>query len=304
MIMITVMTMADEADSMVPVSSPGEPGARLPLRAWVRRASPSTLTWAFRYEVEEGRAVLRVARPGVLIVPPARSRGHEDQLSADQLRTSVLLYVPNGPGPRRSCSLGRLDDRFLLELDPEVWTELRVELQTGNGQDHILPPLPDEVISLTGEVDPALPTLIDLVDLARLIEKMPTPRLEDDDIEEVIEAGEEGSASTRESEPLRRTDGPRALPRTIPTSRVERQPPPVHSPAAAPAAAPAPTHLPTSLPLPPSAIEPLPTIALAESRDSRHLTRHLRRQLDRKDQELIELRARLQELEQRLSGRR
>jgi hypothetical protein len=288
---------------MAPVPASGAPGTSLPLRAWVRRASPATLTWAFRYEVEEGRAVLRVARPGVLIVPPARSRGHEDQLSADQLRASVLLYVPNGPGARRSCSLSRLDDRFLLELEPEVWTELRLEHEAQTAQDHLLPPATEEVISLTGAVDPALPTLIDMIDLARLIEKMPTPTLEDDDPAE----GDHRGRRRR----LRLDPRVRAAPTALrPPSAAAHHP-------ELPGGAPAPAGPRPPLPSPPSPAPPPPTppplqaatqapprIALGDGPDSRHLTRHLRRQLERKDQELTELRARLEELEQRLAARR
>ena len=54
----------------MPVESP-------PFRIWLRRMSSLERTFALRFEAFEGKGVLRVARPGVLVDPPARVSGYE-----------------------------------------------------------------------------------------------------------------------------------------------------------------------------------------------------------------------------------
>lgn len=270
----------------------------LPLRAWVRCQASPARTYAFRFEVDEGRAVLRVARPGVLIVPPARTRGHEEQLSADQLRSSVLLYVPSTAGLRRSCALSQLDDTFLSELEVEVWTELRIESRPDANQDLFLPPVSDTVISLAGAVEPEPSAPGEPSDLAQIIERVSRQRLDDDELsDEVIEAGDDATSPSQASaRPRRRSPGPTA-PGTTGRPTIESEPPPVHPPVLSPGSAPSPV----DAGRPDAAPQAAPSIHLPSPQPAPHLARHLRRQLERKDQEIIELRARLAELE-RLHG--
>ncbi|RME22059.1 MAG: hypothetical protein D6798_16700, partial [Deltaproteobacteria bacterium] len=111
---------------------------------WVRRSDEAGGPCAIRFEVYEGKGVLRVARPGVLIVPPARTHGFEDHLTADQLRESQFLHIPR-PGARRTAwSLAGVDDDGLALLDSDVWYPLRpvgpgrtLALDTGIGGDVI-----------------------------------------------------------------------------------------------------------------------------------------------------------------------
>jgi len=103
----------------------GDPVASLPFDVWVRRSDTGSAGCAIRFEVTEGKGVLRVARPGVLIVPPARVHGFEDHLTPDQLRSSQFLHIPR-PGARRSTwTLSRIDDDSLALLDTDVWYALQ-----------------------------------------------------------------------------------------------------------------------------------------------------------------------------------
>lgn len=277
-----------------------EPGALRPdLRVWLRRSPGGREAWALRFELTHGRAVLRVSRPGVLIVPPARTRGHEDQLDAAQLRTSVLMVVPDR-GPRLPYRLSGLDDRFLLELEPECWTELDVEHPGEGAEGRILPARSSAIISLSGEVDPALPTLADLAHLASLVERRadrgPNERDADApdpvDPPELIEVGEPDTAPSI---------APPAAPPPAPPARSLRQRLAAAPPSFELQTSPPPVHRPPSPP--PRAERPHATVH-EPAEGGRYMARHLRRQLERRDQELDLLRARIAELEEALARRR
>lgn len=128
---------------------PPPPPRAASLRVWVRRSvlsleavstgwseaprvdGPSV--YAVRYASEEGRALLRIARPGVLIDPPPRPTGEEDGLTVTQLRESRLLHAEDAGRARRAWSFGRLDPVALAALPGGEWIELRSELVHGQG---------------------------------------------------------------------------------------------------------------------------------------------------------------------------
>lgn len=131
------------------MSVPTSPPSASALRVWVRRslqgAEAATGGWpesiraevpsvyAVRYEAGEGRALLRIARPGVLIDPPPRGSGEEDGLTIAQLRESRLLHAEDAGRSRRAWSFGRLDPVALSGLPGGEWVELRAELVHGQG---------------------------------------------------------------------------------------------------------------------------------------------------------------------------
>lgn len=99
------------------------PGSRR-FGVWVRRQDAAEAPYALRFEVVGGKGVLRVARPGVLIDPPARPFGAEERLTGGQLRQSRFLYVRDGGREREAYSLNRLDDAALDRLPAGEWVEL------------------------------------------------------------------------------------------------------------------------------------------------------------------------------------
>ena len=98
---------------------------------WIRRLDVGDWPYALRFEVNEGKGVLRVARPGVVIDPPARARGFEDSLAGEQLRASRFLHVWDGGRKRQGYVLSKLDDEQLEHLDTDVWHELAVSRDGG-----------------------------------------------------------------------------------------------------------------------------------------------------------------------------
>jgi hypothetical protein len=81
--------------------------------------------------VFDGKGILRVARPGILIDPPARMSGFEEQLSSEQLKASRFLHVWGAGRKRQSHILSRLDDARLDRLAADNWYELTVVTDGG-----------------------------------------------------------------------------------------------------------------------------------------------------------------------------
>jgi hypothetical protein len=103
----------------------------VPFRIWIRRSAHPETPFALRFEVFDGKGILRVARPGILIDPPARVSGFEDPLTADQIRASRFLHVWGGGRKRQSHILSRLEDERIAGLTVDTWFELRVDTDGG-----------------------------------------------------------------------------------------------------------------------------------------------------------------------------
>ena len=95
-------------------------------RFWVRRSPGEGAVYAIRFEVEGGKGLLRVARPGVLVDPPARESGFEERLTSAQVRASRFLHVWDSGRKRQGYVLSRLTDPVLGSLPPTSWEELHV----------------------------------------------------------------------------------------------------------------------------------------------------------------------------------
>lgn len=100
-------------------------------RFWVRKGPGEDPTYSVRFEVRKGKGLLRVARPGVLVDPPARQSGYEERLTPAQVRASRFLHVWDAGRKRQGYVLSRLTDEVLMELQIERWAELGIESDGG-----------------------------------------------------------------------------------------------------------------------------------------------------------------------------
>ncbi|MBM4368938.1 MAG: hypothetical protein FJ102_22170, partial [Deltaproteobacteria bacterium] len=121
---------------------PAESQAQAPkFRLWLRRLGVSESPFTLRFEVHDGKGILRVARPGVLIDPPARQMGIEERLSMQQLRTTRFILVWDGGRARQGHQLSRLDEGTLERVETDRWHELEV-VSDGGFRFLMLPMLP------------------------------------------------------------------------------------------------------------------------------------------------------------------
>lgn len=102
----------------------GASGEDHKFRVWVRRRGDAQGPYALRFEVAEGKGILRVARPGVLVDPPARPAGIEERLTASQVRASRFLHVWEAGRHRQGHLFARLDETGLEALPADRWIEL------------------------------------------------------------------------------------------------------------------------------------------------------------------------------------
>lgn len=93
---------------------------------WVRRNAGDGAVYSVRFEVEEGKGLLRVARPGVLVDPPARESGFEERLTPAQVRASRFLHVWDGGRKRQGYVLSRLTDDVLAGLRSGTWERMQI----------------------------------------------------------------------------------------------------------------------------------------------------------------------------------
>lgn len=100
-------------------------------RFWVRKGPGEDPTYSIRFEVRKGKGLLRVARPGVLVDPPARQSGYEERLTPAQVRASRFLHVWDAGRKRQGHVLSRLTDEVLAGLEVERWSELGIESDGG-----------------------------------------------------------------------------------------------------------------------------------------------------------------------------
>jgi hypothetical protein len=156
-------------------------------RVWVRRLDVPEAPFAVRFEVRGGKGILRVARPGVLIDPPARAAGVEERLTAPQLRASRFLHVRDGGRERRAHSLSRCEEGVLEALPAGEWTELEAVLDGPNA----FLALPRADAEEAGEIHTPISQKLILQDFQRdlrqLVERGRPPA--SDDEEDVLEAG-------------------------------------------------------------------------------------------------------------------
>jgi hypothetical protein len=95
-------------------------------RIWIRRSARAEAPFSVRFEVFDGKGILRVARPGILIDPPARVSGFDETLTIEQLKGSRFLHVWGAGRKRQSHILSRLDEARLDRLAADEWHELTV----------------------------------------------------------------------------------------------------------------------------------------------------------------------------------
>lgn len=100
-------------------------------RFWLRRSSSSGNLYALRFEVFDGRGVLRVARPGVLVDPPARESGYEADLTLTQVRSSRFLHVSDLERRRQIYFLSRIPEELPDQFAGESWVELAAVVDRG-----------------------------------------------------------------------------------------------------------------------------------------------------------------------------
>ncbi|MCB9758616.1 MAG: hypothetical protein H6739_02125 [Alphaproteobacteria bacterium] len=110
---------------------------------WVRRSHGEGAVYSIRFEVEDGKGLLRVARPGVLVDPPARESGYEERLTPAQVRASRFLHVWDGGRKRQGYVLSRLTDDVLGELPRGVWEQMQII--SDGGFCWLVPGLPQEL---------------------------------------------------------------------------------------------------------------------------------------------------------------
>jgi len=106
------------------MADPLPPSAAARFRIWIRRRAEPQGPYSIRFEVTDGKGILRVVRPGVLVDPPARPSGFEERLTAAQVNTSRFLHVWDGGRYRQGHSFARLDEPRLESLPPERWIAL------------------------------------------------------------------------------------------------------------------------------------------------------------------------------------
>ena len=104
-----------------------EPGFSI----WIARLPEPDGPYGIRFEMTEGKGVLRVARPGVLIEPPARALGTEFRLTAAQIQSSRFQHVWGRGAFRQTHVLHRIGLEELGLLPIGHWVEMAAEVEGG-----------------------------------------------------------------------------------------------------------------------------------------------------------------------------
>lgn len=119
---------------------------RAPFRFWLRRDEPGAPRFSVRFDLSEGRGLVRLDRPGVRLDPPARRSGQTTGLAPAAVRSAVFLHVL---GQRRiGYALSRLGEPVLASIRDTEWRRLDVVNTDGNGS-HFLELPPDEQLPPT-----------------------------------------------------------------------------------------------------------------------------------------------------------
>ena len=149
-------------------------------RIWLRRQAHADGPYGVRFEVFDGKGILRVARPGVLIDPPARPLGFEERLTAAQVRASRFLLVWDGGRARQGNLLGRLDEASLERLELDRWVELQTHLE---GAFRYLV-LPEGALRAPTQEAPKRPSLSEL---RHALDQLTVPAEEEEDPDSVLD---------------------------------------------------------------------------------------------------------------------
>jgi len=113
-------------------------------RIWLRRDERGAPRFSLRFDVGEGRGLIRLDRPGVRLEPPARRNGSVSGLAPGGVRTATFLHVRGSV--RDAWSLEALTDASLARIADTEWRLLEASAaRTGGGRlevppDEVLPP--------------------------------------------------------------------------------------------------------------------------------------------------------------------
>jgi hypothetical protein len=121
---------------------------------WIKRTDDVSAPFCLRFEVRNGKGLLRVAHPDVLLDPPASDKGVQEALSAEVVRASRFLLVGRGGRDRKGFFLAGLGATFLDRLPLDLWVELTPRV-AGDMRLLVPPPrLPEGVVSDPDMIDP------------------------------------------------------------------------------------------------------------------------------------------------------
>lgn len=121
---------------------------------WIKRTDDVSAPFCLRFEVRNGKGLLRVAHPDVLLDPPASDKGLQEGLRADVVRASRFLLVGRGGRDRKGFFLAGLGANFLDRLPLGIWVELTPRV--AGDMRLLVPPqrLPEGIASDPDMVDP------------------------------------------------------------------------------------------------------------------------------------------------------
>jgi hypothetical protein len=91
---------------------------------WIKRTEDATAPFALRFEVRDGKGLLRVAHPDVLLDPPASRTGLQEGLDAEVVRASRFLLIAEAGKVRKGFFLAALGEDILDRLPLGLWVEL------------------------------------------------------------------------------------------------------------------------------------------------------------------------------------
>jgi hypothetical protein len=97
---------------------------RTPFRFWLRRDEPGAPRFSVRFDLTEGRGLVRLDRPGVRLDPPARRSGQTTGLAPAAVRSAVFLHVLGQQ--RVGYALSHLTDAMLTSIRDAEWRRLEV----------------------------------------------------------------------------------------------------------------------------------------------------------------------------------
>lgn len=204
-------------------------------QVWVRRSTEPADGFSLRFEVREGgKGILRVARPGVLVDPPARPSGHEERLTASQIRASRFLHVWDGGRFRQSYLLVRLEEVALEQLPAERWIELLAAAEAGSAM--LLLPNTIEEPTRTDD-EPTWPRRQMMAELRRELQGLGAARPFDADAGRALTEADEGRTEIGVAPvPEERPEEPRATrsEKFLVPSRARTLPPTVPTPPVTP----------------------------------------------------------------------